>query len=104
MRTKTRKRYTKEFKAQAVGLAQCGRPVAEVAEELEVGANLLHHWVRIAQGAQLGCEPARAVGGEGEAAELRSLRGENAQLRLENDILKKAAVILGTNPRGNGAR
>ena len=99
-----RKRYSKEFKAQAVELAQCGRPVAEVARELEVGTNLLHGWVSIAQGSQLGCKPDRAVGEEGAAAELRSLRGENAQLRLENDILKKAAVILGTNPRGNGAR
>lgn len=99
-----RKRYTKEFKAQAVELAQSGRPVAEVAEELEIGANMLHRWVRIAQGAQLGCKSDRAVGEEGAAAELRSLRGENARLRLENDILKKAAVIIGTNPRGKDAR
>jgi transposase len=99
-----RKRYTKEFKAQAVELAQCGRPVGEVARELDMGENLLHRWVRIAKGAQLGSKPDRAVGEEGAAAELRSLRGENAQLRLENDILKKAAVILGTKPQGNGAK
>jgi transposase-like protein len=39
----------------------------------------------------------RAVGELDEAAELRRLRKENAQLLLENDILKKAAVILGTH-------
>jgi transposase-like protein len=34
-----------------------------------------------------------------EAAELRRLRRENAHLLMENDILKKAAVILGTQPQ-----
>jgi len=39
-----------------------------------------------------------------DADELRELRREVAHLRMENDILKKAAVILGTNPRPRGAR
>jgi transposase-like protein len=34
----------------------------------------------------------------GEAEELRRLRRQNAHLLMENDILKKAAVILGTPP------
>ena len=38
------------------------------------------------------------------APELRRLRRENASLKLENDILKKAAVILGTKPLGQAAR
>jgi transposase-like protein len=40
----------------------------------------------------------RAGGEEPGADELRRLRRENAHLKLENDILKKAAVILGTKP------
>ena len=37
-----------------------------------------------------------------EADDLRALRRENAQLRMENDILKKAAIILGTkNPHSS---
>ena len=35
---------------------------------------------------------------------LRRLRRENATLQLENDILKKAAVILGTKPQPKRAR
>lgn len=36
--------------------------------------------------------------------EMRALRRENAQLRMENDILKKAAVILGTKSPANSAK
>ena len=100
----TRKKYSKEFKAQAVELAQAGRPVPELAADLEVGSSLIYSWVRKAEGAQLGCKPERAVGEEGAAAELRSLRAEISQLKLENDILKKAAVILGTNPQPKRAK
>ena len=48
-----------------------------------------------------GCE---AVGEEPVADELHRLRRENTHLKLENDILKKAAVILGTRPLQGGAR
>jgi transposase-like protein len=99
-----RKKYSKEFKAQAVELAQAGRPVSELAVELEVGTNLIYRWMKNSEGAQLGGKPDRAVGEEGAAAELRSLRGENSLLKLENDILKKAAVILGTSHQPKGVR
>jgi transposase len=99
MKAGSRKRYTAEFKAQAVALVGLGRPVREVAEELEVGISLLYAWVdQGGQPAQLGGEGLRAVGEEPAAAELRRLHREIANLKLENDILKKAAVILGTNP------
>ena len=70
---KARRRYTSEFKQQAVDLVENGRPVPEVAMDLEIE--------------------------EGTADELRRLRAENAQLKSENIILKKAAVILGTEPQ-----
>ena len=76
MKAVTRKRYTAEFKAQAVGLVGLGKPVPEVAEDLGIGTGILYGW----------------------------LRRENANLKLENDILKKAAVILGTRPRPGAAR
>ena len=101
----TRKRYTAEFKAQAVELVALGKPVAVVAEDLEVGAGILYGWVRKgAQPAQLGSAGRRAVGEEPAADELRRLRREMANLKLENDILKKAAVILGTRPHLGVAR
>ena len=81
-----------------------GRPVPAVAEELEIGSGLLYRWLKGPQGADLGRKADEAVGEEAAAAEIRSLRGENTQLRLENDILKKAAVILGTRPQPRDAK
>ena len=46
----------------------------------------------------------RAAGERSEADELRALRRENTLLRQENDILKKAAVILGTRLPSNSAK
>ena len=105
MKAVTRKRYTAEFKAQAVELVGLGKPVPEVAEELEIGTSILYGWVRKgAQPAQLGSAGRRAIGEEPEADELRRLRREIANLKLENDILKKAAVILGTKPQSCAGR
>ena len=100
MKMMARKRYTTEFKAQAVELVRLGKTVPAVAEELGIGTGILYRWVGpqepfVSEGAlvpQLREEkPA--------ADELLKLRRENAQLKLENDILKKAAVILGTKPQ-----
>ncbi len=101
----TRNRYSREFKEQAVELVKLGKPVPEVARELGVGSGLLYRWVgKLAKPAQFGSGGFRAVGEEAAADELRGLRRENTWLKMENDILKKAAVILGTNPLAGGAR
>ena len=105
MKAVIRKRYTAEFKAQAVALVQMGKPVPEVAEDLSICSSILYGWVRHGgQPAQLGSAGLRAVGEDPAADELRRLRREIATLRLENDILKKAAVILGTKPQPSAAR
>jgi transposase len=102
--TQTQKKYSKEFKAEAVELAQAGRPVAELAIELEVGSSILCSWIWDAENAQPGGEPDRVAGEEAIAAVLRSLRAENSRLKMENDILKRAAVILGTNHQSESAK
>ncbi len=105
MKIEPRKRYTREFKEQAVELVGLGKPVSEVAEDLGIGTSILYRWVgRGSQAAQFGSEGQRAVGEEAVADELRSLRRENASLRLENDILKKAAIILGSAPHTRSGR
>jgi transposase len=105
MKPVTRKRYTAEFKAQAAGLVGLGKPVPEVAEDLGIGTSILYGWVRKgSQSGQLGSGGLRAVGEQSAADELPRLRRENASLKLENDILKKAAVILGTRPQPGAAR
>lgn len=92
-----RKRYSAEFQAQAVELVQNGRPVKEVAQELEIEQSCLYAWLRKARGP--GAGDAASGGSSADAAELRRLRRENPKLQLENAILKKAAIILGTNPQ-----
>lgn len=101
MKSKPRRRYTTEFKAQAVELVNTGRPVPEIAEELGIGASLLYRWKLESHGAQGGSEGTPAEGGRDAADELRAMRRELARLQIENDILKKAAVILGTKPQSN---
>jgi len=105
MNAVTKKRYTIEFKAQAVGLVGTGKPVKDVARDLGISEGVLYEWVRKgSQSAEIGSEGVRAVGEQSGADELRRLRRENANLKLENDILKKAAVILGTKPQTPDAR
>lgn len=101
MTVTSRKQYTAEFKAQILELADLGRPVSELAQEFGVSSGLIHTWRRKAKASthpQLGSGGAGAVGDQDAADELRMLRRQVADLQLENDILKKAAVILGTKP------
>lgn len=44
MNQRTYQRYTPEFKDQALGLLSLGKPVAEVAQELQLSSNLLYAW------------------------------------------------------------
>ena len=101
---KTRRRYTAEFKAQAVELLQAGRPAAELAHELGIGQDLIYAWRRHTQGQQVRSAATQAGGESGAAEELLALRREVSLLRQENDILKKAAVILGTKPPSSCAK
>ena len=105
----TRKRYTAEFKTQAIGLVKLGKPVPDVARDLGLSEGVLYQWVRKdSQAGQLGSEGQRVAQTRNEepaaADELRRLRRENVHLKLENDILKKAAVILGTKPQASDGR
>lgn len=103
MNKKAYQRYTQEFKDQAVGLLNLGKPVAEVAQELEVSASMLYAWRHKAQGTPGGSAGLRAGGEQSEADAWRALRRQVARLQAENDILKKAAIILGTKTPGNCA-
>lgn len=100
MKVKPRKRYTPEFKAQVLELVELGKSVPEVAQDFGISTDLVYRWRRtLGQLPQLGRAGAGAGGDQAEADEVRELKRQLAQLQLENDILKKAAVILGTNPQ-----
>ncbi len=87
------RRYTPEFRDSAVKqVIEGGRSVAGVARSLEMSSKSLANWVyRARKGLQLVKQtPAQPVS-ELEA-ELSRLRQENAKLKLEKEILKKAAA------------
>ena len=104
MTSKPRQQYTAQFKSQAVELLATGKPVSQIAEELCISSNLLYSWRHSSQASQVGSAGPRAGGERTEADDLRGLRRENALLKMENDILKKAAVILGTRPQPSSGK
>jgi transposase len=101
---KKHKHYTPEFKAQVVELLSTGRPVAEVAQEMCVSSSLLYRWRHQYEGSAVGSAGQRALGEQTAADDCRTLRRENALLKQENEILKKAAIILGTRARNSSER
>jgi transposase len=104
MNQPARKRYTTEFKAQAVELLDTGKPISQVAEELCISNNLLYKWRQDALAARAGSAGPQPSGQHSAAEEMRILRREMTLLKQENDILKKAAIILGTRPQPNSGK
>ena len=87
---RTRRRFTKEFKADAVALVLDGdRPVRSVARDLGIGETSLGNWVRQVR-VDRGDRPGLTTT---ERADLARLRRENAQLKVERDLLKGATAF-----------
>lgn len=87
-----RRKYTEEFKAGAVRLVvDEGRTVTQVASDLDLTRSALDGWVHQAK-ADAGKGPVGALTTP-EKDELVRLRRENKVLRIEREILKKAAAF-----------
>ena len=84
--------YSKEFKVKACELViKDNISVAVVAEKFGINHIMLHRWV--SEYRELGEEAFVGKGYQRPAdAELRKLRQENERLKMENEILKKAAA------------
>ena len=81
------KRYEEEFRREAVRLViEGGVSVVRAAIDLEISETTLSKWIKEVRGK----EPVPLA--ENEREELKRLRKENAQLRMERDILKKATA------------
>ena len=98
-----RRRYTHEFKLEAVRLASAGdKSLSEVARELGIRSDMLRQWKYQAEG-RVGQAAREVFPGNGKLTssdeELRRLRRENAQLREERDILKKATAFFARDTR-----
>ena len=89
---RTRPPYSPEFRRQMVDLVRAGRSPEDLAREFEPTAQLIGIWVAQAD-KQEGRREGQVDGlSTAERDELARLRRENKQLRLERDILSKAAA------------
>jgi transposase len=91
MNRKEYKRYSREFKLEAVRLAALGeRPKAQIARELGIRVNQLRKW-RLEFEAEERAGPLQRPPILEE--DLAHLKRENVRLKEENEILKKAAIF-----------
>jgi transposase len=98
-----RRDFSAEFKAEAVQLVKSGgKQVTQLARELNVSRQLLYTWVRQAD-RRKGKPLSDVFPGHGKRtaadAELDRLRRENARLRADNEILKKAKAFFAKHHR-----
>ena len=92
MERRTRRAFTKAYKAEVVELVRkSGKSVGVVARELDLTETAVRAWVRQAE-VDAGRGPAGALTTE-EREELTRLRREVQTLRMEKEILKKATAF-----------
>jgi transposase len=82
--------YTAEFKELAVKRVRDGQGIAAVAKDLGLIEQTLRNWVKAAKAGKLNPPGAKKV--TPEQMELSRVRAENARLKMENEILKKATA------------
>ena len=92
-----RKRYTKEFKLEAVRLLEAGdRTGKQIEQDLGIGSGLVYRWRK-----ELEASGQRAFPGNGTPRdeELMRLRKENASLREDREILRKVVAMFSKPPK-----
>ncbi len=89
MAKKRPRAYPAEFRLNIIELARHGRRVDELATEFKVGTQTIRNWLK-----QVDVDAGRRSDGltTAEREELAKLRKENRQLRIEREILGKAAA------------
>ena len=94
-----RRKHSEEFKIEAVRLLlnRGDRTITEIAENLGVNPNQLQRWRVRYEKAVL--NPSQPVRETAEEAEIRRLKKEVDQLRMEREILKKAATFFAKESR-----
>jgi len=92
MSRRERREFTEEFKLQMVKLYNSGKPIVEIVKEYDLTRSAFTNWIQKYNktGSFKACDNRTD-----EEKELIKLKKENQQLRMENDILKQAALILG---------
>ncbi len=91
----TDKRYTEEFKAEAVKqITERGHSVQDVSKRLGVSCHSLYAWLK-----KYGHGPRHAANMDDQAAEIKRLRAELKRVTEERDILKKATAYFAKESR-----
>lgn len=86
------KRYTDDFKKQIVSLVSNGKSITDTAKEYGIAKSTISKWCGdYATSGSFKAKDNRTK----EENELICLRKQNQQLKMENDILKQAALIMG---------
>jgi transposase len=86
------KQYTEDFKRQIAQLRESGKTISEITREYGLGKSTVSTWHhQYLKSGSFTAQGNRST----EEKELRELRKENKQLRMEVDILKQAALIMG---------
>jgi len=92
MSERQRRSFTRDFKLAAVKKhVEQGLSAREVAADLEISENLIYNWKKAFQAD--GTLEKHLGSSTSVEAELKRLREENRQLRMERDLLKKATVF-----------
>ena len=85
-----RKKYDQEFREGAVRIVEeSGKPIAQIARDLGVNEGTLGNWVARAREAH----EDRGELSKDDLEELKRLRAEVAELRMERDVLKRSVVL-----------
>jgi transposase len=85
-----RRKFDREFRDGAVRIVvETGKPIAQIARDLGVNEGTLGNWVNQARTERQGKQGLS----RDDVEELRRLRGEVAELRMERDVLKRSVVL-----------
>jgi transposase len=85
-----RTKYDREFREGAIRIVnETGRPIAQVARELGVNEGTLGNWVARDREKRQNTDGLST----GDIEELKRLRAEVAELRMERDVLKRSVVL-----------
>lgn len=94
MTKKDRQRFSREFKLEAVRLAnESGKLATDIARDLGISVQALYKWQDEVAKQGSTAFPGHGKGKRVQDDELSRLKRENAQLREERDILKKAVTF-----------